>query len=210
MSRNNYARIKNVGCSTVSPNYYSACLDNTVDAGFLMGDNPQTWNSRSQECQSLLSQHVAENSKHSKEFDTISMAAINLQGQGFPNPIANCTSNLTNVGGFIKEQSYGSQILDNAGWMKYCAFDNANVYMTNVNPNDPSSPVIPIIRGINVKSVCSVDPKTIDKDPLMNAIIQNPEQHVGLLQNIRYNTPNLQGTKLGNFYKVNNNYFNNL
>lgn len=210
MSRNNYARIKNFGCSTVSPNYYSACLDNTVDAGFLMGADPQTWNSRSQECQSLLSQHVAENSKQSNQFDAISIAAINLQGQGFPNPIANCTSNLSNVGGFIKDQNYGSQILDNAGWMKYCGFDNANVYMTNVNPNDPSSPLVPVIRGINVKSVCTVDPKTIDKDPLMNALLQNPQDHVGLLQNIRYNTPNLQGTKLGNFYKVNNNYFNNL
>ena len=93
MSRNNYTRIKNFGCSTVTPNYYSACLDNTVDAGFLMGANPQTWNSRSQECQSLLSQYVAENSNNSNKFDDISIAAINLQGQGFPNPIANCNSN---------------------------------------------------------------------------------------------------------------------
>ena len=210
MSRNNYTRIKNFGCSTVTPNYYSACLDNTVDAGFLMGANPQTWNSRSQECQSLLSQYVAENSNNSNKFDDISIAAINLQGQGFPNPIANCNSNLSDVGGFIKDQKYGSQILDNAARMKYCKFENANVFMTNVNPNDHNSPLVPVIRGINSKAVCQVDPTKIDNDPLMNAILLNPENHVSLLQNIRYNSPNLPGTRLGNFYQVNNNYFNNL
>lgn len=210
MSRHNYTRIKNFGCSTVSPNYYSACLDNTVDAGFLMGSSPQTWNSRSPECQGLLSQYIAENSKNSNKFDDISIAAINLQGQGFPNPLSNCNSNLSDVGGFIKEQKYGTQLLDNAAKMKYCAFENATISMRNVNPNDPSSPLIPVIRGINAKSICTVDPSKIDNDPLMNAILQNPENHVSLLQNIRNNTPNLGGTKLGNFYQVNNNYFNNL
>jgi hypothetical protein len=210
MSRNNYARIKNFGCSTVSPNYYSACLDNTVDAGFLMGANPQTWNSRSQECQSLLSQYVAENSNKSNQLDDISIAAINLQGKGFPNPIASCNTNLSDVGGFIKEQSYGSQILGNAAWMKYCKFDNANIFMTNINPNDPSSPVVPVLRGIDKKSICTVDPSKVDNDPLMNAVLQNPQDHITLLQNIRNNTPNLGGTRLGNFYQLNNNYFNNL
>ena len=210
MSRRNYAQIKNIGPSTVPINYLSACLDNTIDAGFLTGAPPQTWNSRSKECQALLSQYVAADSSKD-QFNGVSLAAINLQGRGFPNQNGSGLFNYNlGQGGFLKEQNYGTQILDDAGYMKYCAYDQTNISLTNVNPSDPSSPLVPVMSGTWIKPLCSVDPKIIDNDPLMNSILQQPEQHVGLLSNIRKNSPNLDGTKLGRLFKDNANYFNKL
>jgi hypothetical protein len=209
MSRNNYAKIRNFGPSTTAPNYLSVCLDNTIDAAFLMGEPTWKYNSRTLECQALLASYIAENSKSSKHFDQVSTAAINLVGSGYPNQLANCSFGNCN-NNQINDSSYGTQILNNAARMKYCAFDNSTIQMVPFNVNDPASPLIPNLVGNNIKSICSVDPATVDSDPIIREMLKNPAQHIDLLNNIRMNTPNLEGTSLGQFYKLNTNYFNYL
>lgn len=205
----NYAKIRDFGPNTVPVNYLSVCLDNTIDASFLMGPAASKYNSRTPECQSLLSSYIAENSKKSKHFDNVSIAAINLQGSGYPNQIQNCSNGLCQ--NFeINNQSYGTQLLNNAARMKYCAYDNAKVEMVPFDWNNPQGPMIPQLVGSNVKSRCSVDPSTVDDCPIITEILKNPAQHTNFLNNVRMNTPGLQGTKLGNFYNVNANYFANL
>lgn len=204
-----YAKIRDFGPNTVPVNYLSVCLDNTIDGSFLMGPAASMYNSRTPECQSLLSSYIAEQSKKSRHFDNVSLAAINLQGQGFPNQLQSCSNGLCQTGE-INNQSYGTQLLNNAGRMKYCAYDNGKIEMIPFEFSNPSSPLIPKLVGSNIKSICSVDPNTVDECPIMNEMLKNPSQHTNFLNNVRMNTPGLQGTKLGNFYNVNANYFANL
>ena len=62
---------------------------------------------------------------------------------------------------------------------------------------------------------CEVNPETIDIDPVMDKILMKPQIAALILVNI-YNTMKRKGTlgdltktKLGRFYSVNNDYFEN-
>jgi hypothetical protein len=76
------------------------------------------------------------------------------------------------------------------------------------DPVNPSSPYISYYVGQNCIPLYAVDPKTIDRDVVMNKILDNPKIARQLLLNIK-NTMmrqgtfhNLKGTRLGNFYRL--------
>lgn len=207
MSYSSYGKF---GSCTTPTNYYAVCLDNSIDANFETGMGNYQLGYRSPNCQLLLSEYIANNSNKSDKFDTISTIAMQQKGTGFPNYFnANCNFQGDPSTGFIAEQDYGDYLVDNAGKMKYCQFTNATLNNYLFNPNDPSSPTITQVVGSNIRPVCSVDPKVIDKDILMNKILEQPQKHLVLLRNIYNNVSmeNLKGTKLGNFYELNKNYF---
>lgn len=201
MFAGNYRQIKNFGPSTVSVNYYSAALDTTVNANYVMAKPQWLFDARTLNGQLLLSTHIAENSK-SGSFDDVSIAAMNQMGKGYPNNVPNCQGLPVN-----QNLQYGDMLVDNAGRMKYCVYQNATPKQFPYNPDDPNSPMLTFMEGGNIRAVCSVDPATVDKDPLMDKLIRDADKHVGLLQNIYNNSTGLEGTKLGKFFKMNENYF---
>ncbi len=198
----NYRQIKNFGASTVPVNYYSAALDTTVNANYVMAKPQWMFDPNSVNGQLLLSTHIADISKTGK-FDDYSIAAMNLRGNYFPNNAQQCSGTPVEA-----NQQYGDMLVDNAGRMKYCVFQNANPRQFPFNPDDPNSPMLTLMEGgNNIKAICSVDPTGLDEDPLMDKIIRDADKHVNLLQNIYNNSTGLEKTKLGKFYKMNENYF---
>jgi hypothetical protein len=100
----------------------------------------------------------------------------------------------------------GDHLLRNTAERKYCTYVNCSPQMAPFNPLDPNSPFISTNKTIGVSGcvpLCSnINPKTIDSDPVMNRMLENPEPVLPTLVNIcntaRQQKINLKGTKLGN------------
>lgn len=199
-------KMSNVGSSSVPTNYYAAALDTTINGNFYMGKPNFQYGSRTLNGQLLLSNYVAENASLSDQFDDISLAAINLKGKGFPNNVPGCSQSCYQCP--ESDNQYGDMIVENAARMKYCVYPSGSYYQFPYNPTDPNSPILTQIIGSNTP-VCTVDPSTIENDPLMNKILEAPEKHTNLLANIYKNTSGLEGTRLGAFYNDNIPYFTN-
>jgi hypothetical protein len=204
-----YAKIRNFGTSTTQPNYYAAALNSTINGNFYMAQPAFQFDNRSLNGQLLLSSHIADNSEKSNKFDDVSLAAINLKGSGFPNQVPNSYYDSKPYSPNTVLQ-YGDMFVENAARMRYCIYPNGSYYKFPYNPYDPDSPMLTQIIGTDsLTPVCTVDPSRVDNDPLMNRILEQPEKHTNLLNNIYKNTKGLEGTRLGQFFADNTPYFKN-
>ena len=213
----NYAKIQSFGQnstennSNTNPLVFS--LNNTIsqrfeegnDIGFLTGQH-------SKNAQSYISEYC------SQGWDGFCELASKNNSISWPNTIGQC-----NIGGGVACQGLtaGEILIQNTAAKKYLV-EAANCKQ-KFEPFDPTVADSPFIStwendlysGGPCIFIYDVDAKTIDKDVVMDKILSKPNIALDILINI-YNTrtrnntlQQLNGTKLGNFYKDNMNYFKN-
>jgi hypothetical protein len=120
------------------------------------------------------------------------------QTQQYPNTVQNYKSNEIIQRGLV----VGETLLTNSAQRRFCQFPGCVKVEEPFDPNVANSPLIYHYNS-NCVPVCSVDPKTIDSDPLMNRCLANPNVALDTLVNICNTSKrmgvNLNGTKIGNF-----------
>jgi hypothetical protein len=117
--------------------------------------------------------------------------------------------------GIAQQKTMGEHLLRNTAEVKYCKFERcrSNCCPATTQPFNPISANTPAIQSnpSNCIPVCTVDPKTINSDPVMNRILENPTVAAGTIINICNNSKNrgidLSNTKIG---KLCDAYFQNL
>jgi hypothetical protein len=215
---NSYKKIINFGPTIKSDvaNPLTYCVNNTLDGQFIHGSNGYLYGQNSDKCQMFMSDYCA-----LKWDGNCELASMN-QNKSFPNNIQTCD---TNYGVACLGLTAGDVLIQNTAMKKYMV-DDFNCEW-KYEPFDPTVANSPLVRykdstaggcGCNdgnatCVSVYEVDPSKIDEDPVMNRILQKPLVAITVLINI-YNTmkrkgtlDSLNGTKLGNFYKINKSYF---
>ena len=209
-----YSKIINFGPNVTdyASNPLSYCMNSTLDNEYTHGSTGDLYGQHSAKCQMFMSDYCA------KKWDAnCEVASMNISKK-YPNNIGSCGS------AGSAELTAGDILIQNTASKKYLV-ENYNCYW-EYEPFDPTVANSPLVRK-SMSGVCSgqgngqcvpvyeVDPQTIDSDPVMDKILMKPQIAIFILVNI-YNTMkrkgtlgNLAKTKLGRFYSVNNDYFEN-
>lgn len=209
MSRgNSYASISTLGnlsqAVTQSNDPLTYCMFNTYDSKFQHGSSSNRLNPYNQACQAFMEDRC------SKNWDTFcDMWASSLhQTQQYPN-----TQQFCNQGNQIIENgiTVGQSLIGNSLMRRFCTFPNCEMVTEPFDPTVANSPWITYYNTDSCIPVCSVDPKTINSDPIMNKALQpeNVMSSITVLQNIcnnaRRNGTDLSGTRIGEFCNAYNN-----
>lgn len=178
------------------------CVGSNCSQGFNHGGNAAIYGQNSPECQTYMAQrcagnwdgvceyasrHVA-NEEYATRADTVSMGM---------KPMIDLTP--------------GDVLVRNTAMEKYLVGmtgGNCELKTEQFDPINPSSPFISRYVGTGCVPQYAVDPSTIDSDPVMNKLLDNPRIAPQLLVNIK-NTmrrngtlASLIGTRLGSFYAL--------
>ena len=201
---NSYKSIINFGCNT-SPanNPLTYCVfNNELDNLFLHGSSASGLVPSSNECQLFMSDYCAQG------WDTFCEAASLSQDARYGN-----TMDTTAPLGLTQ----GDQLIRNTAARKFRVgtFGNCGQKCKPFNPNVASSVQVCYYECStegcgDCVPIYSVDPETIDKDVVMNKVLDNPYIAQDILLNI-FNTMNrtgtfqkLQGTRLAEYFASNN------
>jgi len=195
-----YANIFNLG-QNQNPvnNPLTYCLSSELDNGFMHGSGAnETSGEYSKNCQTYMAHRCANN------WDKYCELASNNNNRTYPNNLGRTKYGLTAGEILIVNTAREKYIVETSGdcARKYEPFD----------PQVPSSPMVSYWIGNGIHHY-SVNAQHIDQDIVMNKILQKPSIAEELLINIyntmkRYGTlSGLKGTKLGNFYAQNHQYF---
>lgn len=202
-----YSSISNFGSGTsVEKNPLTYCMIDGLDRGFLHGGYAsENLSMESKNCQEFISE------KCSKKWD--GFCEISTENKRENVPMQNTNFLNSNI-----KLTLGESLLVKTAEKKYLIRMNNGIKKEQLfDPMNASSAKITYWeQEMNGKMIpeYSVNPKTIDTDPVMNKILRNPRIAANLLINIfntmkRYGTlRELKGTKLGYFYK-NTSYFKN-
>ena len=215
MKKNRYKSITELGNNDYSHvnNPLSYCVnDNNLDSLFLHGGTSDEINHpKSKHCQMFMVDYC------SKNWDKFCELASTNQEKHVRDYIGH--GNITNIELGL---NLGEILVRNTAYRKYLV--NPNKYKQTCELFDPNVPTSPLIcyteycnndktsPYCNIINEYSVDPLSIDKDPVMDKILNKPEIAFELLHEIyKYMKKNntlkhLNGTKLGNFYQ-NNSFF---
>lgn len=209
-----YSKIINFGpnITDYSSNPLSYCMNSTLDNEFTHGSTGNLFGQHSAKCQMFMSDYC------SKRWDAnCEVSSMNIN-KSYPNNIGSC-----GTAGSIGLTA-GDILVQNTAAKKYLV-ENYNCHW-NYEPFDPTVANSPLVRNIMANPcnsqgnrqcvpVYEVNPETIDIDPVMDKILMKPQIAALILVNI-YNTMKRKGTlgdltktKLGRFYSVNNDYFEN-
>jgi hypothetical protein len=161
----------------------------------------------SRNCQAFMAQYCA------TKWDNICEYASKDTDTAYPNTLERCSGSSQAV---CKGMTSGDILIYNTASRKYLEKMGGTCSIT-YQPFDPtvaSSPIISMWEGsCNQQGnggcipVYSVNPKTIDKDPVMNKILAKPKIAFNILVNIynwalrRKTLEQLKGTKLYAFFK---------
>lgn len=173
-----------------------------MDQRFLHGGNADTYGQHSKQCQLYLGKRCADN------WDEVCEVASQDHSINYPNNVASCASGIA-----CRGLTAGDILVYNAAKEKYLV--KMHGCQRKFEPFDPNVPTSPLISywvpdrcdGTNkCIPVYEVNPNGLDKDPIMNKVLDNPMIALDILINI-YNTmkrnnklSGLQGTRLGHFY----------
>jgi len=112
--------------------------------------------------------------------------------------------------GIPQTQTLGEHMLRNTAELKYCTFSDCDEKTVSFNPLDPNSVKITQQSGACIPT-CTINPKTIDSDPVMDRLLENPMVAPATIINIcntmRNNNIDISNTKIGKVCQV---YFDNL
>jgi len=205
----NYADISKFGPNAYSPvnNPLTYCLGDDMNQRFQHGaSNIDTYGQNSRPCQLYMAEYC------SQGWDAVCEYASKNTNISYPNQAQNCgdASDVACYG-----LNAGEVLIHNTAARKYLIkMHNAHQKYEPFDPTVPNSPMI----SYWVSDNCSygapgvpeyaVDPATIDDDLVMDKILRKPVIAMNILINIyntmkRYGTlPQLQGTKLGQFYTM--------
>lgn len=210
--KSSYSKIINFGpnISDYSSNPLSYCMNSTIDNEFTHGSTGDLFGQHSAKCQMFMSDYC------SKRWDAnCEVSSMNIS-KSYPN----------NIGFGLPEDTgltAGDILVKNTAAKKYLV-ENYNCHW-QYEPFDPTVANSPLVRKKVANSSCNgsghcvpvyeVNPETIDNDPVMDKILMKPQIATLILVNI-YNTMKRKGTlgdlaktKLGRFYSVNSDYFEN-
>ncbi len=210
--KSSYSKIINFGpnISDYSSNPLSYCMNSTIDNEFTHGSTGDLFGQHSAKCQMFMSDYC------SKKWDAnCEVSSMNIS-KSYPN----------NIGFGLPEDTgltAGDILVKNTAAKKYLV-ENYNCHW-QYEPFDPTVANSPLVRKKVANSSCNgsvhcvpvyeVNPETIDNDPVMDKILMKPQIATLILVNI-YNTMKRKGTlgdlvktKLGRFYSVNSDYFEN-
>jgi len=204
---NTYASAKKFGARTLPPGNndpLTMCLVDTMDKSFQHGGIAHLYGPRSSKCQNYMSQRCADKWDGFCEYFYRENQPQSGQSN-WPNnqlwPIERARewevrSNLPTM------LSTGDNLVRNAAERKFCTFTDCEQKCEPFNPTDPNSPMISYYSGSCIPS-CKVDPKTADREVLLDRMMENPKASAGTLINIcntaKNNNQNLGNTKIGKF-----------
>jgi hypothetical protein len=149
------------------------CLVDTMDKNFQHAPNGKSYGPQASICQDYMAERCA------KKWD------------GFCEYFyrENQDRNIYNL-----NDSIGNKLLRKTAEQRFCSFDNCSLGSVKFDPLNPASPNVTIRQGACIP-VCRVDPSTIDNDPVMNRLLENPTVAPDLLLNI-LNTAEREGVDL--------------
>jgi len=201
-----YSSISNFGYNKILPvnNPLSYSINKTMDQSFLHGSSAHNIvGQESKASQAFLSAYCANNWDEFCEF-----ASQNTQ-ISYPNNLSENPLDFVNP----IQRTSGQQLIYNTAKKKYLKkMYNCQLKSEPFDPTVATSPLISYWVPTNNNNVykCipeyAVDPKTIDNDPVMSKIINDPLPYSDILINI-YNTmkkdgtlSQLEGTYIGNYF----------
>ena len=200
--KNSYKSVSDFGANNSPATHpLTYCIGSNMNQQFLHGGNP--YGSNSNHCQSFMADYCASGWDGFCEIES-----------------KNKDRSLAPSGGALLEyKTAGELLIANTANRKYLI--NVENAIEMYEPFDPTVADSPMIRyWVNERSgpqvfEHSVDPFIIDKDMLMDKILENPNVAFGILTSI-YKTMKrkdtlklLKGTKLGKFYNEHP-YFKNM
>lgn len=173
------------------------CLTQTVDTEFNHPTTPENFGPYSRNCQFYMAERC------SKDWDGYCEYASYNRSKSFPNQAQERYDSSLVVS---HDMSNGESLIRNAAQRRFCTFTNCYKKQEPFDPNVANSPNVYYWtnEGLgNCVPVCSVDPDTIDQDPLMDKLLNSPKIAPDILANICNTSQrkgiNLTGTKIGNF-----------
>lgn len=209
-----YARIVNFGPAVQKAslnNPLTYCAVDNLDALF-NHTNGAKMNADSESCQNFMSDYCATN------WDEICEASSKSNRLGIPNMVSGVNSCQDNAMcysmGNMGQLSTGEILLRNTAAKKYMrrGVGSCAIKYVPFDPLVPTSPMISVIdtdrcgAGQNCVVEYEVDPKTIDSDPVMNKILNNPGIALDILMNIYFTAmrykklDTLKGTRVYNLF----------
>jgi len=201
MSKNcQYASIRQFG-PTQQPNPVAMCLSSSMDRRFQYGGAAgQLSGPRNANCQNYMAQRCA------KEWDGFCEYFYKEYGTNGNNRMwPNASSNQIDTS-VTPRLTIGEQMLRNTAERKYCTYADCSPICEPLDPTNPASPMVTYYVKTDGSAgpctpVCTVNPQTIDADPVMNRILDQPTVCASTLLNIcntaKRTGTNLSGTKIG-------------
>ena len=213
-TRSSYAQICKFGANSYSPstNPISYSIGANMDQNFLHGSSSYIFTRQdSRNSQLFLSEYCANG------WDGFCEVASKNTTKDFPNQ-AGISNGYDGYGCITQSHDLnsGEILIRNTAERKYLR--NMGGCVRKTEPFDPTVAASPLIStwkptADNVSMVCipvyAVDPKEIDKDVVMDKLLQKPYIGMDILLNIYNNAKRngtleqLKGTKLGTFYQTN-------
>lgn len=197
-----YARISNFGnINTPVDDPITYSLTQTMDKDFVHPPIGYTYGPANQNSQLYMAERCAKN------WDGYcTYYAINNPTKSFPNTVSPWLGQEQVANGL----TMGETLVGNAAERRFCDFSTCKKVCEPFDPTVANSPMVCYYdtdEGTNpCIPVCSVDPKTIDDDVVMNMCLQKPERCFSTMANIcnnaQRNGVNLDGTKLGGWCKA--------
>jgi len=180
----------------------TVCVGSEPMQRFNRGGDTSAYGQNSPECQILLAQRC------SKMWDGACETASRQNGTLYSKNVP-----IYNDGSFAVGMDSGDLMIRNTAMEKYRVDMRTNPYGSHdcklitqqFSSLNPASPFITRYVGDCIGSY-AVNPDTIDYDPVMNKILDNPYMYMPLLKNIESTMTrngtihSLYGTKLGNFF----------
>jgi hypothetical protein len=208
MKTSSYKLAIDFGSNAYSPsnNPLSYCVSSTLDSKMNHGSQANILEPEGRSCQLFMSEYCAE------KWDGFCEVVSRNTNKSFPNNYNGVPMKNTVV---MQGLTTGDVLVRNTAARKYLVkMHNAHkIY----EPFDPTVPTSPMISWWKEDGCCSgdcspgtpefsVDPSSIDDDPVMNRILLDPKIAMDILINI-YNSMkrkdtlhDLKNTKLGHFY----------
>lgn len=197
MTTSNYRTLQNFGCDSDFPttNPYELSLYQTVNKSFNNGVLAYNYNPTNAYSQEFMAQTCAQNWNQVCE-----------EAAKDTNPAFNSISKFSQYYG--QSTTVKDVTVRNTAVEKFCDLGNCYSKVVHLNPVDSTSPLIKVYQGQCVP-ICSVDEKTMDTDPVMEKLLQDPMKYRDILLNIYYTKKRETGedlrfskTRLGEFYRT--------
>jgi hypothetical protein len=194
-----YATFGKAPIGSSDPNQpLTMCLQDTMDVKFHNGGIGNLYGPRSQRCQLYMSERCAKKWDGFCEYFYRSHQSPSQwpDNQQWPNTVSPWSYGVA--------LSTGDQLLQNAAERKYCKYVNCAPKSELFNPTNPAGPSITYYESSTNDPcipVCRVNPSSVDEDPVMERLLENPRAGGPVLINIcntaKREGTNLKGTKLG-------------
>lgn len=183
----------------ITDNPVDMCLFDDVDKSLVGGVLGYRYGPGNENCQLFMADRC------SKKWDSVCDIASMNSTAIYPNNATIRGNSMASPLELTGGSTIGSQLIHNAAQRRFCVFNNCNIQQFPFDPTNQSSPTVTRINRskYGCMPTCSVDPKTINSDKLMNKCLENPTTSLDTLVNIcqthEKSGVSLKGTKIGAF-----------